>query len=293
MGIRFAVADEFAPLQHVVMGRGAGYHRDAGRVEVVNETHRRTLAEQGHPTEAKVIEEFAGLRAVLEAAGVTVHVPDLAPDSVQDQTCPRDIGFVIGDTFVAAGMRNASRAEELEGIAVLLAACEGPRVAVPEGVCLEGGDVIVAGGDIFVGAGQRSDPEGAAFLQARFRDTHAIHPVPTRPLSDGEDVLHLDCAFQPLGRGHALIYPDGLAEIPSPMRGRFDWIEVTRDEAAALATNILSVAPDHVIARDHPACTRVNALLRQAGYRVDTVTFDAVPSTGGSFRCATLPLRRA
>ncbi|WP_162685557.1 hypothetical protein [Roseovarius amoyensis] len=29
-----------------------------------------------------------------------------------------------------------------------------------------------------------------------------------------------------------------------------------------------------------------------AGCRVDEVTFDVVPSTGGSFFCATLPLRR-
>lgn len=292
MGVRLAVADEFAPLRHVVMGRGAGYHRDAAKVEVVNETHRRTLAARGHPTEAQVVAEFAGFRAVLERAGVDVHIPDLAPDSVQDQTCPRDIGFVIGDTFVAAGMRNASRVAEIEGIAALLAACAGPRAAVPEGVCLEGGDVIVAGRDIFVGCGQRSDPEGAAFLRARFGATHAVHAVPTRPLTEGQDVLHLDCAFQPLGRGHALIYPEGLAEIPAPMRERFDWIEITREEAAALATNILSVAPDHIIARDNPACARVNGLLRQAGYRVDEVAFDAVPSTGGSFRCATLPLRR-
>ena len=40
----FHIADEFAPLRHVVMGRGAGYHRDGARVEVVNETHRHTLA---------------------------------------------------------------------------------------------------------------------------------------------------------------------------------------------------------------------------------------------------------
>ena len=52
-------------------------------------------------------------------------------------------------------------------------------------------------------------------------------------------------------------------------------------------------ANDHVIARDHPDCARVNDTLRKAGYRVEELRFDAVPSTGGSFRCATLPLNRA
>lgn len=288
----YHVADEFAPLRHVVMGRGAGYHRDAERVEVVNETHRHTLARHGHPTEEQVVAEFAGFRGALEGAGVTVQVPDLAPDTVQDQTCPRDIGFVIGDTFVTAGMRNASRTEEIKGIDRVLAAFTGPRLSVPKGITLEGGDVIIAGPDIFVGVGQRSDPAGADFLRQEFGDIYSVHPVPTRPLSQGEDVLHLDCAFQPLGLGHALIYPAGLETIPAAMRTHFDWIEVTRDEAAALATNILSVAPDHLIARNDPACARVNALLREAGYRVEELPFDAVPSTGGSFRCATLPLAR-
>ena len=149
-----------------------------------------------------------------------------------------------------------------------------------------------AGAETFVGVGQRSDPEGAAFLRREFGDIYSIHQVPTRPLSQGEDVLHLDCAFQPIGLGHALIYPAGLDTIPAAMRTRYDWIEVTRDEAAALATNVLSLAPDHLVARDHPACARVNAALRAAGYRVDELPFDAVPSTGGAFRCATLPLAR-
>jgi N-dimethylarginine dimethylaminohydrolase len=117
-------------------------------------------------------------------------------------------------------------------------------------------------------------------------------PLPTRALDEGEDILHLDCAFQPLGLGHALIYPDGLATLPDAVRA-YDWIEVTRKEATALATNVISVAPDHVIARTAPDCARVNAALRAAGYKVTEVAFDAVPGTGGSFRCATLPLSRA
>ena len=293
MGIVFAVETEFAPLRHVVPGRGAGYHRNAARLEIVNETHRKTLRDRGHPGEEQLVREFDPVRATLERAGVTVHIPDLAPESVPDQTCPRDIGFVIGDTFVAAGMRNASRVDEIDAIADPLAGCAGPRVAVPGGVALEGGDVIVDAPHVFVGAGQRSDPEGAAFLRAHLGARYDIVPVPTKPLSEGEDVLHLDCGFQPLGLGHALIYPDGLAAIPQPMRDRYAWIEVTRAEAAALATNVLSLAPGHVIARDHPDCARVNDTLRKAGYRVEELRFDAVPSTGGSFRCATLPLNRA
>ncbi len=288
--MRFCVQSEYDPLVHVVMGLGRGYHRDPTRVEIANSTHQKTLDAMGHPTERQVVEEFAGFKAAMEAAGVQVHEPDLAADTVQDQTCPRDIAFVIGDTLVIAGMRHAGRVDEIDAVRGILAGFDGPQIAVPKGLTLEGGDVIVHRDVVFVGAGQRSDPEGTAFLIEQFPD-HDVIAVPTKGLSEGEEVLHLDCAFNPLGLGHALIYPEGLAQIPNEMRG-FDWIEVTREEAQALATNVVSVAPDRIIARDHPSCARVNAELRRAGYRVDEVTFDAVPSTGGSFRCATLPLTR-
>src|SRR6056297_403805 len=286
------VRSECATLRDVIVGTAEGYHRDPGRVEIVNGKHHRTLAAAGQPDTGRMQAEFAGFRSVLEAAGVRVHSPHLAPASVQDQTCPRDIGFVIGDTFVAAGLRVASRVEEIEGIRHILGDMDGPRLHLPDGVCLEGGDVLVDGPQVFVGYGQRSDAEGAAFLQAHFSDRFTVVPLPTRALDEGEDILHLDCAFQPLGLGHALIYPDGLATLPDAVRA-YDWIEVTRQEATALATNVISVAPDHVIARTAPDCARVNAALRSAGYKVTEVAFDAVPGTGGSFRCATLPLSRA
>jgi len=292
MAIRFQVAREYGPLTHVIMGTGQGYHRAPAQVAAVNGKQQRSLETLGHAKPEQVVAEFSNFRTALEAAGVTVHQPVLAPDSVPDQTCPRDIGFVIGDTFVTANMRIPSRIEEIQGIRPVLATCTGPQTTVPPGICLEGGDVIVDGDTVYVGIGQRSDPEGVEFLAQTFGNTHHIIPLPCRPPDTGEDILHLDCTFNPLGLGHALIYPGGLAHIPDALH-RYDWIEVTRAEADEMATNIVSVAPDHIIARTAPSCARVNAALRRAGYRVTEVEFNAVPATGGSFRCATLPLHRA
>ncbi|HMB75808.1 MAG TPA: arginine deiminase family protein [Kiloniellaceae bacterium] len=291
--IAFDLQNEYAPLRQVVLGRIEGYHRDPARVEVVNEKMRQLAAAEGYPEVTQLRAEYGAFQAAMEAAGVQVHLPALAAETVQDQTCPRDIGFVVGRTFVAAGMRYQSRRAELDPLRPLLARCSGESLAVPDGIALEGGDVILADDLLFVGCGQRSDAEGAAFLQQHFGGRFEVVPLPCTSLAAGEDVLHLDCTFNPLGLGHALIYPPGLKDIPAVLRDRFDWIEVTRAEAAALATNVLSVAPDKVIARDHPACARLNAALRQAGYDVIEVPFDGVPATGGSFRCATLPLQRA
>ncbi len=287
------VRTEYDRLDHVIMGIGHGYHRSPDKVEIVNTTHQKTADTTGHPSERQLIAEFAAFRAAMEKHGVGVHEPELADDSVQDQTCPRDIGFVIGETLFKAGMRYASRLQEFDAVQSILSDFDGPLIDVPDGIVLEGGDVIVDGEFVFVGVGQRSDPEGAAFLAEALSETYRVIPVPTRALSEGEEVLHLDCAFNPLGLGHALIYPQGLRDIPAEMTERYDWIEVTRPEADALATNVFSIAPDLIIARDTPNCARVNAALREAGYRVEEVSFDGVPSTGGSFRCATMPLTRS
>lgn len=291
--VALGVADESARLTHVVMGTGAGFHRDQARVTIANSTEARTAAETGLPTAAAVTAQFQAFRQAMEQHGVTVHQPVLAPDSVQDQTCPRDIGFVIGDAFVTAGMRQPGRLEEIAGLARLLPNLAGRQLAVPDGMALEGGDVLLDRGHLFVGQGQRSDPDGLAWLQAEFGEQWQIVSMPTRWAEADADVLHLDCAFNPLGLGHALIYPPGLKTIPDAVRAHYDWIEVDQAEAEALATNVVSLAPDTIIARDHPSCARVNALLRHAGYQVIEVGFDAVPSIGGSFRCATLPLQRS
>ncbi len=291
--IALNIQNEFAPLAHVIMGTAEGYHRDPAQVAVVNSTQAQTVAASGHPTEAQLTPEFAAFRAAMEAAGVAVHQPVLAPPSVQDQTCPRDIGFVIGDLFVAAGMRHPSRTQEIEAIAHIMERFGGRRIAVPPGTALEGGDVVVDAPFVFVGVGQRSDPAGPAFLAEALGSAYQVVPLPCRSPADGEEVLHLDCTFNPLGLGHALIYPQGLEEVPAGLAEKYTFIEVSRTEALAMATNVFSVAPDHIIARSGPACARVNAALRAAGYRVSEVMFDGVPGTGGSFRCATLPLARA
>ncbi len=290
--VKFQINNEFDRLTHVVVGSGIGYHRDPARVEVVNDTQQRSFTSGAYPTEQTLLPEFTAFKTALAENGVHVYEPQQAPESVQDQTCPRDIGFVIGDVLVVAEMKNQSRKHEFEGIRHLLECWQGRVIEAPDDAFLEGGDVIIDQGHIFVGCGQRSDGAGLAFMRKHFEDTYHIVPMPCRSLADGENILHLDCTFNPLGLGHVLIYKNGLLSVPPVVADRYIEIPVDRLEAEALATNVLSIAPDTVIARSSPDCTRVNGILRSLGYQVIEVAFDLVPSTGGSFRCATLPVRR-
>jgi N-dimethylarginine dimethylaminohydrolase len=285
--ITLHATSEAGRLRTVILGYADNFHQV--EPEIINETQKRTYFGANPPTRERLIAEMDGFRRALETFGVTVLRP--APvNGVPDQLMPRDIGVTIDETLVITRMAKASRRDEWLGLTPLLDQLPAAQVVrVPEGAVLEGGDVIVDAGVIYVGIGQRTDAAGYHFLKAQFPH-YTVLPVHLKPVAAGEDVLHLDCAFVPLGRGHALIYPDGLELLPEIIRERYALIPVTRDEQAALATNVLSISPDTVVSR--PQMTRVNAEMRARGYTVVQVPYDDPPKTGGAFRCSTLPLWR-
>ena len=141
-----------------------------------------------------------------------------------------------------------------------------------------------------VGIGQRTTLAGAAWLMQLVPD-YEIVPIYLSGLADGEDVLHLDCSFLPVGDGYALIYPGGMREIPAVLRETYELIEVTREEQQVLGTNVLSISPTCVVSQ--PTSTRINAEMRARGIDVLEVPYSEPPKTGGSFRCCTLPLHRS
>lgn len=289
---KFNITTEFDQLTHVVVGTARGYHRAPGRVEIVNATQQITFNTVGHPDSEQLDSEFSKFRSILEEYGVQVYHPVLAPDSVQDQTCPRDIGFIIADTLVISNMKNQSRQKEFEGIRHLIAQWEGGIVLIPESIYLEGGDIVVDRHRIFIGSGQRSDVEAADFIKKNFNKDFDIIPIACKSALDGEDILHLDCVFNILGLGHILIYPEAFVSVPRIIQDEYSWIEVTKSEATAFATNVFSINPDTIVVRQHPECARVNTILKELGYNIIELAFDSVPSIGGSLRSVTLPLRR-
>lgn len=283
---------ETAPLREVIIGRYEGYRAHAAYEEIVNEDQKKGL-----PNEAALQSEFQAFRSALEAEGVTVYEPAYVGKMVYDQLTPRDIGVTIGQRFLMCNMARRSRRYEITGVFpfILSRGGEEPNLIIPDdpAALMEGGDLMVDKGRLLVGISQRTNEAGLAFLQATFGQEFEVVPVHCRPLSEGENVLHLDCTFNPVGSNHCLIYPDGFREVPEVIRKDYQWIEVRKEEQAALATNVLSIDPEVVISRDHPACERVNQEMERIGLRVIRIPFDGAPATGGSFRCCSLPLVRS
>ncbi len=294
-----SISDEFSTLAKVIIGLGSPYQRDKakaatelGEFPFVPKTERTAeVLALTYPTEAILQREYADYVATLQRFGVDVLRADPAAAYSFDYTCPRDIGFVIGNTFFIANMAVQSRKAEIATIQRHLAPIDPENIVRPPNTCLlEGGDVIMLDSrTVLVGIHQRSNEDGFEFLQSHLAP-RGIAVIPVRHRQ-----LHLDCCLNPLGLGRLLIHPESLVgNSESTWRAlkRFEWVPINAVEREHLAVNVLSIDPSTVIARDHAACARVNRVLRDLGYRVEAIGFDGVPSTGGSFRCASLALAR-
>jgi N-dimethylarginine dimethylaminohydrolase len=288
----FQQSTETAPLRRVIIGRHEGYRAHPAYVEIVNEAQKIGL-----PTEDELRPEFEAFQKALEAEGVEVIIPEYVGKFVYDQLTPRDIGMVIGNRLLLCNMARASRRYEVTGIFPHILSEDGPEphILIPEHpeALMEGGDLILDKSMLFVGISQRTNEAGLAFLQRTFGEEFEVVPVHCKALEEGENVLHLDCTFNPVGEQHCLIYPNGFQELPKQIKDKYTWIAVSREEQDALATNVLSIDPKTVISRKHPACQRVNEAMREIGLRVIELPFDGAPRTGGSFRCCSFPLERS
>lgn len=290
MSKTFSQFNETDRLKTVIIGRWQGYRKVDAYTEIVNEEQSKGLP---RPDELKP--EFEAFQQVLEKNEVEVLIPEYVGKFVYDQLTPRDIAVAIGHKLILCNMAKKSRRYESAGIFDLIRDFTGeePNILIPPPDCLlEGGDVLVDKGRVLVGISDRSNMKSVEWLRKIFKGQFEVVPLYLKKLEEGENVLHLDCALNPVGKNMALIYEEGFQEIPSFLAQDYEWIEVNKKEQQALATNVLSISKKKLIARDHPTCKRLTQFLRENGILVEEVTFDGAPSTGGSFRCCSLALVR-
>ncbi|MGB1099875.1 MAG: dimethylarginine dimethylaminohydrolase family protein [Flavobacteriales bacterium] len=255
------------------------------------------------PVEVDCMSELDGLAALLEAHDIRVLRPQVL-DGL-NQIFARDVGVVIDDRLVATRMI-ADRAAEWHGIAPLLTDVRGSRVLTPpDGVRVEGGDVMPMNGEIWVGHSAADD--FATYTTARtneaaldwLADQYTDWRVRGFELTKSDDdpranALHLDCCLSVLAGGHALFHANGLkheedrAFIRAQFEGRL--LEVDADQMCDMQCNLISITPEDVVSC--PTFERVNAQLLDWGYRVHTTPLQETAKMEGLLRCVTLPLFR-
>ena len=290
----FYIQNEYAALQKVILGTAQGIKPDPDRELQRGLPATSQLYTQPDP--AVTGREFSAVLEVMEKLGIEVMQPNLVESpKITDQTCPRDIGFVIDSIYFRANSRYTSRNLEHSGIEHLLGTFSSQhQIEMPKNIFLEGGDVVLAPWKVFIGLGARSTRTGILWLADQLKH----HGIDREIIIVPHDVLHLDCCWNVVGPNLALWCSQATCKFSdineNSIEIDFETILVNRKEQAALATNVLVVGPGEILARNHFHCDKVNDQIeKKYKFLVHRLSFDCVHAIGGSFRCATLPLYRS
>lgn len=289
VNIPLNINDETSPLEVVILGIAT----DIGAIRYKNNPKEAEHVEKGtFPPEEALVREFGGFANVLIDHGITVYRPQNAPN--MDQLFTRDIAFVIGSRLVKARMRKNNRRGEYAQIeSIIDQVAPANLLTPPDEVALEGGDVILCHRYLFVGQSDRTNRAGFEYLRNTFTDREVIPLAVTVSDDPQTNVLHLDCAFQPVGPEFAILYEDGFIRRPDAIFdifGQQNLIKVSAEEMYRMFPNVFSISPSIVVS--DRSFLRLNKELRQRGLTVVELPFSEVAKLGGAFRCSTLPLRR-
>ncbi len=219
----------------------------------------------------------------LQKYGVEVSL--LSPaKKFPEQVFTRDIGFTLGNQVFVAQMAHDVRKGEEQPFIALLEKAKITYTKLLEDK-IEGGDVFIDRNTLYIGVSNRTNETAIAHLQSLL-PSFEIFPVPFT-----DKYLHLDCVFNIISANEALIFPGEIDEDKVKMLGsRYDLIEVSKEEQASLATNVLSIGKKRVLSL--PINKQVNTKLRDRGYQVIEVDLTEIIKSGGAFRCCTLPIMR-
>ena len=295
--------NEWDALRTVVVGTA----QSMGGIPTVEESYdpksKEHILAGTFPREADCARELEGLVRLLESHDVKVLRPHNVPDL--NQIFARDVGAVVDDRVIITRMIS-DRAEEWEGIAPLLESVpDHLQLNPPQGVRVEGGDVMPMNGEIWVG--YSAPDEFSTFTTSRtnqaaldwLSDQYPDWNVRGFQLSKSDvdprfNALHLDCCLSVLSGGHAIFHPPGLRleEDRAWVRERFgsNLLEVDAQEMYDMQCNLISITPRDVVSC--PTFERVNAQLQTWGYNVFTTPLQETAKMEGLLRCVTLPLQR-
>lgn len=299
------VTNETARLRTVVLG----LPDSLGPVPTLAETYDAKSYEAVSlgifPTEEDVRHEMNSVLEVLHRYDVEVLRP--APLQDYNQVFARDVAFTIDDTLFVSNLIPDRELETGAFSAIFDRVALDHLEHLPDQVHTEGGDVLLYDDILFVGAyfgadystfkTARTNRYAIDYFRERFPHKRIV-PIELKKhdRDPRSSVLHLDCAFQPVGQGRALIYREGFlhgsdVHLVEEIFGRENLFAVTPEEAYHMNTNVVSLSPEALISDRF--FVRLNNHLRQAwGMTVEEVPYQEISKMGGLLRCSTMPLRR-
>ncbi|MFS4493661.1 dimethylarginine dimethylaminohydrolase family protein [Maribacter sp. 2308TA10-17] len=297
------VNDEVSRLKAVVLGTAKSCGPTPKPEEAYDPKSLEHILAGTYPKEEDMISEMDAFAAVFEKYDVDVFRPEVLENC--NQIFSRDIAFVIENKLIKANIL-PDREKEFEAILHVLEYIDPEHIVhAPEEVHVEGGDVMPWNDYIFVGTytaadypnwiTARTNKEAVAFLKEQFPHKTVKSFELRKSKNARENALHLDCCFQPLGNGKAILHKNGFL-----VEEEYKWLvdffgkenvfEITSDEMYNMFSNVFSISPEVVVSEQN--FIRLNDWLREQGFTVEEIPYAEIAKQEGLLRCSTLPLVR-
>ncbi len=302
--LKLNVKDEIAPLKAVVLGTAESSGPVPRPEDAYDPKSLQHILAGSYPKEEDMVKEMDAFAQVFEKHGVQVFRPEVLKDC--NQIFSRDIAFVIEDKLIKANIL-PHREEEFEAILHVLEYIHPDNILYPpEEVHIEGGDVMPWNDHIFIGTytghdypdyiTARTNWEGVEYIKKMF-PAKKVKSFELRKSIEHpkENALHLDCCFQPIGKGKAIIHKNGFLIEDEYLWlvdyfGKENVFEITADEMYQMFSNVFSISPEVVVSER--GFTRLNNWLRDHGFTVEEIPYAEISKQGGLLRCSTMPLER-
>jgi len=302
--ISLKIHNEYAQLKTVVLGIAKDFG-GTPKIEDCYDPKSREYVKNGNfPIEESLVSELNQLLKVFKKYNVDV----LRPDNIKNlnQVFSRDIAFVIDDKIIIPNIIN-ERKKEIDGIKSIIEKIDPKKIAIlSEKSSIEGGDVIVHNEDVFIGYSNNEDIDKYQVARTNekavldIKDLFADKNIYAFELNKSdedpkENALHLDCCFQPIGNGMAILYDGGFKNktdiaLLENYFGTNNIIRITKEEMYNMNSNIFSISEKVIVSEKN--FHRLNSILRDSGFHIEEIKFSEVAKMEGLLRCATLPLIR-
>ena len=302
--LKLLVNDEISRLRAVVLGTAKSNGPVPKPEEAYDPKSLEHILAGTYPKEEDMVLEMEAFAKVFQKYDVQVFRPEVLQDC--NQIFSRDIAFVIEDKLIIANIL-PDREKEVEAILHVLDKIEDQNILHPPvEVHVEGGDVMPWQDYIFIGTYTADDYPN--YITARtnqaavdyIREQYPNKKVKSFQLRKSntdakQNALHLDCCFQPLGKGKAILHKNGFL-----IEEEYQWLvdffgkenifEISADEMYQMFSNVFSISPEVIVSEKN--FTRLNTWLREQGFTVEEIPYAQIAKQEGLLRCSTLPLIR-
>jgi N-dimethylarginine dimethylaminohydrolase len=303
--MKLNITNETGRLKSVILGQPASMGKIPTLEESYDAKSYNSILKGIFPKEDDIICEMTEFENILKKYDVQIYRPKIIKD--YNQVFARDVAFVIEDKMIISNII-PDRADEQDAYRHIIDKISWRNIInLPETAHIEGGDVIIWNDFIFIGTCFSQDYRN--FKTARTNE-YAIEILkeyfPKKRILDIElkkndtepykGILHLDCAFNPVGKDKCIIYKDGFVDeddytLILDIFGEENCFHISDEEMFEMYPNIFSISNDTVVS--DKTFTRLNNHLQDEwNIKAEEINYREISKMGGLLRCSTLPLFR-